>query len=99
MAKKVTLEALATQLQKMDARMQTGFEKLDTKINTLDARMERGFAAVAEDIGDIREKMAIKDQVTALHTQVNSIERQLRETKIEVRLGDLEEKVFGEARA
>jgi hypothetical protein len=30
--------------------------------------------------------------------QVNSIEQQLRETKTEVRLGDLEEKVFGAAR-
>jgi hypothetical protein len=29
---------------------------------------------------------------------VNSIETQLRETKIEVRLSDLEEKVFGAAR-
>jgi hypothetical protein len=43
--------------------------------------------------------MATKDQVIALHTQVNSIERQLRETKTERRLGDLEEKVFGKVRA
>jgi hypothetical protein len=42
--------------------------------------------------------MATKEQVVALHTQVNSIERQLRETKTEIRLGDLEEKVFGQPR-
>jgi hypothetical protein len=32
------------------------------------------------------------------HRQVNSIEPQLRDTKTEVRLGNLEDKVFGEAR-
>ena len=42
--------------------------------------------------------MATEDQIIAVQTQVNSIERQLRDTKIETRLGDLEEKVFGEAR-
>jgi hypothetical protein len=34
----------------------------------------------------------------ASHTQVNSIERQLRGTKTGIRLADLEERVFGEAR-
>jgi hypothetical protein len=62
------------------------------------ARMDKGFAAVAEDVGDIREKMATKDQILALQSQVNSIEQQLRETRIEVRLGSLEEKVFGAPR-
>ena len=42
--------------------------------------------------------MATKQQLAGLQTQVNSIERQLRDTKIEVRLADLEEKVFGTAR-
>ena len=53
--------------------------------------MERGFAAVADDIS----KLATKEQLTGVQTQVNSIEQQLRETKIEVRLGALEENVFG----
>ena len=74
--KKVTLETIATQLQKMDERM------------------DRGFGAVAEDIS----KLATKDQVLALHVQVNSIEGQLKETRTEARLGNLEEKVFGAAR-
>ena len=39
--------------------------------------------------------MATKEQLYAVQTQVNSIEQQLRETKTEVRLGALEEKVFG----
>ena len=42
--------------------------------------------------------MATKDQIIALHTQVNSIEAQLRDTKTETRLADLEEKVFGTPR-
>ena len=71
---------------------------LEQKIDALTTIVEKGFAAVAEDIGDIREKMATNEQVLALHTQVNSIERQLRETKTELRLGALEEKVFGSAR-
>jgi hypothetical protein len=38
--------------------------------------MEGGFAAVAGDIADIKRDMATKEQVIALHTQVNSIEAQ-----------------------
>jgi hypothetical protein len=77
---KITLETLAQQLAKMDARI------------------ERGFGAVAEDIS----KLATKDQVIALHTQVNSIETQLRgmkHVKLQSRVADLEEEVFGETRA
>ena len=80
MAKKITLDTLAEQLAKMDARM------------------ERGFGAVAEDIS----KLATKDQIIALHTQVNSIETDLRDTKrykLVTRVADLEEEVFGETRA
>ena len=79
-----------------------------TTLGSLAAQLEKGFAAVATDIADIKrdmatkedlQKLATKDQVIALHTQVNSIERQLRETRTEIRLADLEEKVFGKVRA
>jgi predicted DNA binding CopG/RHH family protein len=60
--------------------------------------MEKGLPAVANDIERLEDKMATKDQVSALHTQVNSIEHQQRDTTIEVRLSHLEEKVFGAAR-
>src|SRR3954447_26672226 len=50
--------------------------------------------ATKDDIADVRKEMATKDQILGLQTQVNSIEQQLRETRIEVRLGGLEEKVF-----
>ena len=55
--------------------------------------------ATKEDIADIKRDMATKEQVIALHTQVNSIEAQLRQARYETRLGKLEEKVFGEARS
>ncbi len=94
MAKKITLETIA-------AQMSAGFAALEAKIEGVDARMERGFAAVAGDIARIDERiegLATKEQILTLQTQVNSIEQQLRETKTEVRLGALEEKVFGVAR-
>jgi hypothetical protein len=67
---------------------------LEDKIDALSSIVEKGFAAVAEDVS----KLATRDQLVALQSQVNSIEQQLRETRIEVRLGSLEEKVFGAAR-
>ena len=75
---------------------------LENKIDALTGLVEKGFAAVAEDIGDLREKMATKEQIIALHTQVSSIETELRgmkHTKLQARVSDLEEEVFGETRA
>ena len=54
-----------------------------------------GHVATKDHLGDMRRGMATKDQIVALHGQINSIEQQLRETKIEVSLGELEDKVFG----
>ena len=86
-AKKITLASLATLIEK-------GFASIE-------ARTERGFAAVADDIADIKHDMARKDQIIALHTQVNSIETDLRgmkHVKLETRVADLEDKVFGKTR-
>ena len=66
------------------------------------AQIEKGFGAVASDIADIKRDMATKEQVIALHTQVNSIETQLRgmnHGKLETRVTNLEEEVFGKRRA
>jgi hypothetical protein len=81
---------------------------LEQKIDALTSIIEKGFAAsdrrfgaIAEDITDIKREMATKDQIIALHTQVNSIETELRgmkHTKLHARVADLEEKVFGAAR-
>ena len=66
---------------------------LEKKIDALTNIVEKGFAAVAEDIS----KLATKDQVFSLQTQVNAIETQLRDmkhTKLESRVLDLEEEIF-----
>ena len=84
MANKTTLETLD--------------KKFDERFARLEQLMERGFAAVAEDIS----KLATKDQVIALHAQVNAIEtdiRTMKQTKLEVRVADLEDKVYGHTRA
>jgi len=69
-------------------------------------KRESGFDRIARLIksesDDIRKDMATKDQVIALHTQVNSIETQLRGMKyikLQDRVADLEEKTFGKVRA
>ena len=61
-------------------------------------RKRKWFMLTKED----GEKFATRDQIVALHTQVNSIEIQLRDmkhTKLQSRVADLEERVFGETRA
>ena len=69
---------------------------------SISVQIEKGFGAVASDITDIKRDMATKEQVITLHSQVNSIETQLRgmkHAKLEARVADLEDKVFGESRA
>jgi hypothetical protein len=75
-----------------------------TTLNELGQMLEHivKHMATKEDIADIIRDMATKDQVIALHTQVNSIETELRgmkHIKLEGRVADLEEKVFGKVRA
>ena len=100
MAKKITLETLAGMIGKMYDR----FDSVDGRFDALEQTMAKGFAAVAEDLADIRDDMtgmATKDQMIALHLQVNSIESQLRgekRGKLAVRVSDLEEEVFGKSR-
>jgi hypothetical protein len=52
--------------------------------------------ATKDDIAELRHEL--KGDIVRLGDQVSSIERQLRGTKTETRLGKLEEKVFGAAR-
>ena len=110
MAKKTTLEDIAVQLRKMDTRMgkmdtrmgkmDVHIGKMDERIGKMDERMERGFAALTEDIADT--KTELKGDIAGVYTQVNSIETEIRgmkRAKLEPRVMDLEEKVFGKARA
>ncbi len=89
--KKITLETLAAQLSKMDAGIERGFESADNK-----------FAALADDISDIKHEKATKEQLIALHGQVNAIEtqsRDMRPVKLYSRVADLEDAAFGKTRS
>jgi hypothetical protein len=89
MAKKITLETLAAQLSKMDARIERGFVAADNK-----------FAALADDVADLRTEL--KTDIVRVGEQVISIETQLRgmkHTKLHARVADLEAKIFGATRA
>jgi hypothetical protein len=45
----------------------------------LEGKMDRGFAAVADDIADIKSKMATRDDIANLGGQLTSVERELRQ--------------------
>jgi len=78
MAKKTTLESLAAQMEK-------GFASVNSRMDQLESVLEKGFTAVAGDIADLRTEL--KGDIARVQDQVNSIEAQLRDTKIELRLG------------
>ena len=57
---------------------------------------------LTDTMAHVVKHMATKDQIVSLHTQVNSIETQVRgmnHVKLEGRVADLEDKVFGKVRA
>ncbi len=72
-------------------------------LNELGGMIEHVIVYMTENMVTKEEiaKLATKEQMFALQTQVNSIEsdlRGMRHDRLEVPVGDLEEKVFGEAR-
>lgn len=89
MAKKITLATIASMLTQHGKEIKDLTESVGFVVKHM---------ATKDDIAQVRNYMATKDQVLALQTQVNSIEQQLPDTKTQIRLGNLEEKVFGEAR-
>ena len=77
------------------AKQKVTRETLDARFTKLEGLIERGFGAIASD-------MATKDQLIAIHTQVNSIKRQLRDmkhVKLEDRVAAIEQELFGQVRA
>jgi hypothetical protein len=48
----------------------------------LEGKMDRGFAAVAEDIADIKSKMATRDDIANLGGQLTSVERELKSSRV-----------------
>ena len=78
------LQAERTAVACYTSRMAT--KGIEEKIDRLTQVVE----TVAEHVVGIDERLdalATKEQIVSLHDQVNTIERQLRETKTEVRLG------------
>jgi predicted nucleic acid-binding Zn-ribbon protein len=57
----------------------------------LEGKMDRGFAAVADDIADIKSKMATKNHIVNLGGQLTGVERELKSVRRD--LDDLREKV------
>jgi hypothetical protein len=63
--------------------------------------------ATKEDLAEVRKELKgdiaeVRTDLFALHTQVNSVEteiRGMRHGRLEVRVADLEEKVFGDSRS
>ncbi len=95
--RKITLDTLAVQ-------MAGGFTKQGKEIRDLTKSVAFVVKHMApkDDIAEIRSNMAHKDQIVAPHEQVTSIAAQLRgmkHTKLQARVADLEEKVFGRTRA
>jgi phage-related tail fiber protein len=96
--KKVTLESIASMLSEHGTILANQRKILAEHGN---AFKEQGYMlehvvkhmATKEDLAELRHEL--KGDIASVQTQANSIERQLRETKTEVRLSNLEEKVFG----
>jgi hypothetical protein len=70
---------------------------LDSVISTvergfadLEGKMERGFAAVADDIADIKNKMATKDDLTAVETRIDKFDGKL--DRVDTKLTKFEER-------
>jgi hypothetical protein len=82
------VQACSNRMKKSDSA------KLDTIIAMLGDIVD----VFGKRFDKLEERMTTKQQRVALHTQVNSIEQQHREGRYEVRLGNLETKVFGAPR-
>jgi hypothetical protein len=95
MAKKITLETLAAQMAKGFATQGKEIRDLTESVAFVVKHM-----ATKDDIADVRREL--KGDIVRVSEQVASIETQLRDmkhTKLHARVADLEEKVFGAARA
>jgi hypothetical protein len=90
MAKEITLKEVGEMLEHVVKHMAT-------KEDIADIRSE-----LKGSVADVRKDMATKGQIVTLHTQLTSIETQLRamkHTKLESRVLDLDEEVLGDTRA
>jgi hypothetical protein len=100
MTRKIPLETLAQQIaagfSSLRGEMQSGFAKQDKEIKALTETA----AFIVEHVAT-KAETATKQQIVALHGQVNAIESDLRTTKrhkLITRVADLEEELFGKPR-
>ena len=83
--------AAKNRTKKPKATLDSVLSTVERGFADLEGKMERGFAAVAEDITDIKSKMATKDDIANLGGQLTSVERKLKSIRRD--LDDLREKV------
>ena len=94
MAKKITLEALAEQMAKGFATQGKEIRDLTESVAFVVKHM-----ATKDDIADVRREL--KGDIVRVSEQVASIETQLRDmqhVKLQSRVANLEEEVFGKTR-
>jgi hypothetical protein len=92
--------AFTAEADAMHALLVTRADQLMACLEESEGAIE-AFAGIADDIADIKQTMATKDEVIALHTQVTGVETDIKTMKgykLATRVADLEEEVFGEAR-
>ena len=90
-------------------KKKTTLDSLAALIIGTNAEADKKFAALAEDIADIKEHMATKEDVhevlghvVAMHDQMNNMEAELKifaREKLPERLGNVEKELFGASRA
>jgi septal ring factor EnvC (AmiA/AmiB activator) len=78
-------------IKKHKASPDTILSTVERGFADLDRKMDRGFSAIADDIADIKNRMATKEDIAALGTQVVSIERELKSIRRD--LGEIRDKV------
>ena len=66
-------------------------KKSEATLDSVLSTIARGFTAVADDIADIKSKLATKDDIANLGGQLTSVERELKTIRRD--LDDLREKV------
>ena len=71
MTEKKGAEPHKATLDKILSTVERGFADLD-------GRMDRGFSAVAEDIADIKSKMATKDDIAEIRSELRDIKARLK---------------------
>jgi hypothetical protein len=73
-------------------RAPVSIKKSEATLDSLLSTVERGFAAVADDITDIKSKMATKDDINSLDTKLTKFEEREVDKRLllEVRVSAIE---------